>query len=536
MALRVRPALLVLLVGVGLLLLITCANVANLFLSRGASRERDRAVRAALGAARARLMRETLAESLVISILGGAAGITLAAGLIAGLPAIAPADFPRLDAVRLDGLALTFAVAASLLTATITGMFPAMRSARAELVPSLRDGAGASRGPRTLRTHRVLLVAESTLAVLLLIGAALMGRSFVNLMQVDTGYDPSHVLTARVYLPGADRGEADTSTLVAELLPRLRSLAGVTAAGAANMAPFSRSTYVSAFQLPLPGQEAVTVRTQSYVVTTGYAESLALRLRAGRLLNETDLASAVPPVLVNDQFVRMFVGQTDPIGRRFEGQFGTSEIVGVVATVLKDSLEQEPQAEMYMLATGKATIRREVYLVMRTTGDPVAYADHVRRIVSDLRRDAVVEALEPLAAQLATSVAQPRFAAAVLLSFAGIALLLAAIGLYGVLSYSVARRQREIGVRSALGATRGRLVGMIVREGVTLTVIGLALGVLLAAGATRFMQSLLIGIAPLDPWSFGAAALALLLVAVVASAVPARRALGVDPVTALRAE
>jgi hypothetical protein len=249
-----------------------------------------------------------------------------------------------------------------------------MRSARAELVPSLRDGAGASRGPRTLRTHRVLLVAESTLAVLLLIGAALMGRSFVNLMQVDTGYDPSHVLTARVYLPGADRGEADTSTLVAELLPRLRSLAGVTAAGAANMAPFSRSTYVSAFQLPLPGQEAVTVRTQSYVVTTGYAESLALRLRAGRLLNETDMASAVPPVLVNDQFVRMFVGQTDPIGRRFEGQFGTSEIVGVVATVLKDSLEQEPQAEMYMLATGKATIRREVYLVMRTTGDPVAYA------------------------------------------------------------------------------------------------------------------------------------------------------------------
>jgi predicted permease len=381
-----------------------------------------------------------------------------------------------------------------------------------------------------------LLVAESALAVMLLIGAALMGRSFVNLMQTDVGYDASNVLTARIYLPGAARGEADTSALVSELLPRLRALPGVTAAAASNMAPFGRSTYVAAFQVPVPGQEPITARTQSYLVTPGYVESLRLRLRAGRLLQETDMASAVAPVLVNDQFVRMFLGAANPIGLRFDGQFGTSEIVGVVGNVLKDSLEQQAQAEMYMLAAGKAAIRREVYLVMRTTGDPLAQADSVRRLVAELRRDAAVEALEPLSAQLATSVAQPRFAAAVLLSLAGIALLLAAVGLYGVLSYSVARRQREIGVRSALGATHGRLVGMIVREGVTVTVIGLALGEVLAAGATRFMQSLLVGVAPIDPWSFGAAALALLLVGIVASAIPARRALRIDPVTALRAE
>ena len=196
MTMRVRPALLVLLAGVGLLLLITCANVANLFLSRGASRERDRAVRVALGAGRTRLMQETLADSLVISGLGGALGIALAAGVLAGLPAIAPADFPRLDAVTLDATSLVFAIAASLLAATITGLISAMRSARADLVASLREGAGASRGPRTLRTHRALLVAESTLALTLLIGAALMGRSFLNLVQTDVGYDPSNILTA----------------------------------------------------------------------------------------------------------------------------------------------------------------------------------------------------------------------------------------------------------------------------------------------------------------------------------------------------
>jgi putative ABC transport system permease protein len=481
-------------------------------------------------------MRETLAESLVVAMVGGVIGVALAAGLLASLPATAPASFPRLDAITLDGLSLLFAVAATLLAAAITGLIPAMRSARVDLVLSLRDGAGASRGPRTLNTHRALLAAESTLAVMLLIGAALMGRSFVNLMQTDVGYDPSNVLTARLYLPGAARNEAQTGALVNDLLPRLRALPGVTAAGMANMAPFGRSSYVSAFQLPLPGRAPVTARTQSYLVTPGYAEALRLRLRAGRLLQEADMASAVPPVLVNDQFVRMFLGDADPIGLRFDGQFGTSEIVGVVGNVLKDSVEQEPQAEMYMLAAGKASIRRELYLVMRTTDDPIAYADRVKALVTELRRDAAVEGLEPLAAQLSTSVAQPRFAATVLLTFAGMALLLAAVGLYGVLSYSVARRQREIGVRSALGATRGRLVGMIVREGVTVTVIGLAVGVLLAAGATRFMQSLLVGVAPIDPWSFGAAAVALLVVAIVASAVPARRALRVDPVTALRAE
>jgi putative ABC transport system permease protein len=536
MTIRVRPALLVLLVGVGLLLLITCANVASLFLSRGASRERDRAVRVALGAARGRLMRETVAEALVVSALGGAAGVAVAWGVITGLPAIAPADFPRLDAVRLDGLSLTLALGAALLAATITGIVPAARSARTDLLPGLREGAGASRGPRTLGTHRALLVAESALAVMLLIGATLMGRSFVALVQTDAGYDPANVLTARIYLPGAARGEAETHTLLAELLPRLRALPDVVAAGASNMAPFGRSTYVASFELPVPGREPVMARTQSYVITPGYSEALRLRLRAGRMLEDRDVAAGQRSVLVNEQFVRSFLPEVDPIGLRFGGQYGTTEIVGVVGDVLKNGLDQDPQAEMYILATSDASIRREVYLVMRTTGDPVAHAATVRNLVTELRRDAAVEALEPLSAQLAASVAQPRFAATVFLSLAGTALLLAAVGLYGVLSYSVARRQREIGVRNALGATRGRLWRMIVREGVTVTVIGLVLGVLLAAGATRFMQALLIGVAPVDPWSFGAAALTLLLVAVVASALPARRALRIDPVRALRAE
>jgi putative ABC transport system permease protein len=537
LTLRVRSALLLLLFGVGLLLLITCANVANLFLSRGAARDREYAVRVALGAARTRLVRETLAETLVLSAVGGMVGTGLAALLVNALPAIAPADFPRLDSVALDWRALAFAIATTLASGLMTGLAPAAMSARTELVPSLRNGTGASMGPRSMRPQRVLLVSEAALAMMLLVGAALMGRSFVNLMETDAGYDVGNVLTARIYLPGASRGEAETAAFVGELLERVRAMPGVVSAGASNMAPFGRSTYVSAFEVSPPGREKVVARAQSYVVTPGYVEALKLRLRQGRLLQATDATESGPgAVLVNEEFVRLFLGGTDPLRIHFDGQNGLRAIVGVIANVLRGGLDQQPQAEIYVLAGRGNAIRREIYLLVRTIGDPAPYANEVRQLVSAVRSDAAVEGVEPLTTQLSASVAQPRFAAAVLLSLAGVALLLASIGLYGALSYWVARRQREIGIRSALGATTRDIVRSILREGVLLTGLGLGLGGALAAATTRLMRTLLVGVGTLDPLSFVAAGAALLAVAIVASALPAHRATRVDAVIALRTE
>jgi predicted permease len=536
MTMLVRPSLLVAMAGVGMLLLIACVNVANLVLSRGVARARELAVRVALGAPRGRLIRETLAETVLTSIAGGALGVALAWAAMQALPAFAPANFPRLDNVTLNWRSLLFAAAVSLASAVLIGLIPALRAARRELVATLRDAAGASRGPRSLAAHRTLLVVEASLAALLLIAATLMGRSFVNLLRTEAGYDPSNVLTARVYLPGASRGEADSAAFLADLLPRLRALPGVAAAGASNMAPFGRSTYVSAFEIPMPGREPVVARALSYVVTPGYAESLTLRLRRGRFLTDADQAAARSAVVVNEEFVRTFLGAAEPVGLQFQGQFGPSEIVGVVANVLKDSLDQRPQAEIYGIATSKAAIRRELYVTLRAERRPLDLVAPLRSIVSELRADAAVDGVEPLSAQLATSVAQPRFAAVVVLSLSGLALLLAAIGLYGVLAYTVALRRREMGVRTALGATRGRLVWMVVREGVLVAVAGIAAGAGAAVALQPLIRSVLVGITPLDPWSFGGAAVALLAVATLASLIPARRAAGTDAVVALRAE
>jgi predicted permease len=536
MTLLVRPALLVAMAGVGMLLLIACVNVANLVLSRGVARARELAVRVALGAPQGRLIRETLAETVLTSAVGGALGVALAWGAMKALPVLAPANFPRLDDVTLNWRSLIFAAAVSLASAMLIGLLPAFRAARRQLVTTLRDAAGASRGPRSLAAHRTLLVVEASLAALLLIAATLMGRSFVNLLHTETGYEASNVLIARVYLPGASRGEADSRSFLAELLPRVRALPGVSAAGASNMAPFGRSTYVSAFEIPMPGREAVVARALAYVVTPGYAESLKLRLRKGRFLAAIDEAAARRAVVVNEEFVRTFLGTAEPVGLQFEGQFGPSEIVGVVANVLKDSLDQRPQAEIYGMTSANATIRRELYLTLRTAVQPLDVIAPLRALVTNVRADAVVDGVEPLSAQLATSVAQPRFAAIVVLSLGGLALLLAAIGLYGVLAYTVALRRREIGVRTALGATSGRLVWMIVREGMLVAMLGIAAGAVGAVALRQLIGSALVGITALDPLSFGGAAAALLLVALLASLIPAKRAAETDAVIALRAE
>jgi len=538
---HVRPAMLMLMTGVGLLLLVACANVANLFLSRAAARERELAVRAALGAGRRRLLRQLLTESIAFALVGGAIGALLAVALVRALPALAPENFPRLENVAVDRGALLTTLAASLIVGVLAGLLPAIRGARHGLGATMRESDVRTIAGGGGRVRAVLLAGEAALAVLLLVGAGLVGRSLSALMRVDAGYDPSNVLIGEVYLPGAAGESGRLMQFADTFLERLRALPGVEHAGISNMAAFGGSTSISAFTIPGtigPDGKPVIARALQWNITPGYAEAMGLRLREGRLFTTTDRSSGIQPVLVNETFARTYFNDGRPVvGRRWNSGDGepATEVVGVIGDVLKDSLDQQRQAEIYNVA-GADTAMRLLNFVVRTSGEPEAVARPVRDIVRTLEPTAAVDRVGPLAARVSESVGEPRFAAAVLVAFATLGLLLAATGLYGVLSYNVVTRRREIGVRAALGAERSDLIGMIVRQGAGVTIIGLAVGMLAAAFATRLMDKLLFGITPLDPVSFVMAPLVLLAVALAACVVPALRASRIDPAEALRAE
>ena len=541
MTLGIRPAMLVLLAAVGLVLLIACANVANLLLARGIARSRELAVRAALGAGRGRLARQLLTESVALSLVGGGLGVFLAWGLMRALPAWAPAELPRLADVRLDVRVLVFAVTVSIVAGALAGLFPAIGAARTELTPALRSNDQRSVGGSD-RVRSLLLAAEAAVSVVLLIGAALLVRSFVALVNVNPGYDPTNVLTGRVYLSGAAATPERRLQIVETLVDRLRSTPGVVSAGAGSMAPLNRSTSVSGFDFrPSGGAEPVIARALYYVVTPGYAEALGLRKIEGRLIEPEDSTSAIQAMVVNESFAKSYMNDGKPVaGRRFQGLMTepnvTTEIVGVVGSVLKDGLDREARPEMYFVHSKARGITREINLVIRTHGDPGAMVSTLRSIVRDVEPTAALGEAGPLASRVSESVAQPRFATAILVAFAALALALAATGLYGVLSYSVSQRRREIGIRSALGATRANVIALVVRQGLAATVTGLLVGVIASALVTRLLQPLLFGITPLDVPSFALMPLILLVVAVIACFVPARRAAATDPAITLRSE
>jgi putative ABC transport system permease protein len=534
----VRPILLVILAGAASLLLIACANVANLLLSRGAMRERELAVMVALGASRGQVVRQLLTESLLIALIGGAAGVAVGAAIIRTLPSIAPADFPRLLDVHLDWTIAAFAVVSSIVAGLASGLMPAARSGRRDLVTSLRTG-GASAARHTARHRRALLIAEASVAMALLALAALVGRGFVRLMQINPGYNAAPVLTARIFLPGEQlkRGEADQ--FAAALLERLRSKAGVRAAGAGWMAPFAGSTAATTFTIGPPGRDKVTSRSLVNVVTPGYAEALSLQLVSGRLLTEADLSAPRQSLVVNQEFVKTFLRDYPPIGVNVGvilSRGVEAEIVGVVRNVLKDGLQSKPEPEVYAPAAHRMSVGGEMKLVVRTDGDPVALAAVVVDAIRNSRNDAAVDNVLPLASQLSDSVRTERLAATTLVSFATMAMMLAAIGLYGVLWYSVSTRRREIGIRAALGADRRHLIWLVVRDGMAVTVVGLAIGLAAAVSAGRWLQSAFFGVQPLDPVALVAAPMILTMVALVACLLPARRAAAIEPAVALRAE
>jgi predicted permease len=553
MTANVRPALLVLAAGVVSVLLIACANVANLLLSRGVARERELTVRAAIGASSARLARQLLTESLVLATLGGALGLALASALVASAPAFAAAGFPRLDAVRIDARAIACTIVATLVTAIAAGLAPALRGARVNLNESLHGGDGASaggfRGPRGGRLRDTLLAAEAAFAVLLLVAAILLARSFVKLTHVDAGYTPDGVLAVEVFVPGGngDEAAARTQALVWQMIERVRGVPGVAAAGAGNMMPLDKSTMIAGFPAPWTRKDAqpVNARALLYLVTPGYQDALGLRLRQGRLFTDADRASGTRAWIVNEEFARLYL-PPQPLGYKFQqprdnsstptGGQRPDEVVGIVANVLKDGNDRKPQPEVYQVVREPAqSFGSRFELVIRASTGPSSVAPAVRAIVHDALPAAAIETI-PLSRRVAESVDQPRFAAGVLGAFALLALVLASVGLYGMLSYAVARRRRELGVRAALGALRGDLIALVVREGLATTTIGLTIGIAAAAALTRFMRGALFGVAPLDLASFVAAPAILAIVALVACLVPARRAAAIDPAEALRTQ
>jgi putative ABC transport system permease protein len=540
---RVRPALLVLMAAVGLVLLIACANVTNLLLARGTARARELAVRAAVGAGAGRLARQMLTESTVMSLAGGTLGVFIAWILMQALPAWAPEGFPRLDDIYLDGRVLAFAIALSLVGGAIAGLFPALRASRAELLPGLRSGDSRSVGTGE-RARALLLAFEAALSVMLLIGAALLVRSFFSLAHVDPGYDSRNVLTARIYVTGSASTPERRRQLIEVLMTRLRAMPQVVAAGAGNMAPLGESSFVSGFSFGTnQAGQPVIARALQYVVTAGYFEALKLRVKEGRTISAADETSPVQAIVINEAFARAYIIDGRPaLGRRFIGLLGkdkTSEIVGVVGDVLKDGLDTAPQPEIYLplnKTDPEHSISREINLVIRTANDPNAFAPQLRSAVREIEPTAALGRVGPLSGQIADSVSEPRFSTVVLGAFALLALAIAITGLYGVLSYNVSQRRKEIGIRAALGATRRDLIALVVRQGMSVTVVGLVAGVLAASLLARRLQPLLFGVTPLDLPSFIAMPAILLFVAALACVIPARRAAATDPATTLRAE
>jgi putative ABC transport system permease protein len=538
---RVRPILLLLGIGVVLVLIVSCANVANLSLFRAVVRQRELALRGALGASRGRLVQQLVTESLLIAGLGGILGTVLAWRVIAMWPALVPRGFPRLEEVRLDWTVLAFAVAATVVAGVLAGIAPAIQRPPKNFLVGLRERSGASSGPTSTAVRRALLVIETAFAVLLLVGSALLVRSFIHLTATDPGYDATQVVLARVSPPGGPSASARWERLASGILERVRGIAGVESAGASTMAPLGDSTFMVGFRLQRDQPDKIA-RALGYIVTPGYAETLRLRLRQGRLLSTEDVSNPRLAMLVNERFVATYLNDGRPaLGRQYTGLLApntTAEIVGVVGDVLKGGLLDTPQPEIYAALGnhGLLTMGRDINLVIRTTGDPLAVIASLRPIVRELEPNAPVHNVHLLASELSASVGEPRFATATLAAFSALAVVLAAVGLYGALSYWVTRRRRELGVRMALGADRASLIKIVLMEGLGVTAVGLVIGLMAAAGSGRLIRSLMVGIETPDLASFVIASATIIAIAIAACLVPAWRASAIDPTIALKSE
>ena len=541
----VRPALLVLLGAVGLVLLIACANVANLLLARGEARQREIAVRIALGAPHARILRQLLTESVMLATVGGAAGVVLAAWGVRALLSVNPDAIPRLELVRIDATVLVVTFVIAVCTGLLFGFAPAMHLAKPEMQSSLKEGTrGGTIGRGQQRMGRALVVAELALATLVMIGATLLIRSFWHLRNVDPGFRPDHMLVIDLALPAAQYDTSKTTVFYQQLVERVRALPGVQlAAAASDIPPVASGNNWDAFidgRVIPPGESPPSPNVR--VVTRDYFRTMDIRAQRGRLFEQADRRASPLVAIINETFAKQVWGGGDPVGQRLH--FGRTlpwvTIVGVARDARSMGLGEPVPPEIFLLHEQMPAIaqgtERTMYVLLRTAGEPTALIASARRTVSDLDPTLAITGIRTMTDVVNRSMGRQRFTMLLLGVFGAVALTLAAVGIYGMMSFGVRRRMREIGIRIALGAKPADVLTLVVGDGMRLAIVGLAAGVVAAFLATRVMRGLLYGVSAVDPITFGGITLLLAAIAFGASWIPARRAIATDPTTSLRAE
>ena len=535
---NIRKSLLIFAGAVAFVLLIACANVANLLLMRAASRQQEIAVRAALGAGRWRLIRQLLAESTLVSLGGGAVGILLAVLGVPALLALAPGGrIPRVEEIRIDGLVLAFTLGMAVVTGIVFGLVPAFRATRSEW--GGRRVTGRREGLRS-----ALVVSEVALALVLLTGAGLLLKSFLRMRAVDPGFRSENVLTMTVDLPASVyRTTAQSQAFHARILEKLSSVPGVVAAGAVNWVPLGRLLTMGDFQLEGGRQLPRGYRVDKPCVSPGYFRAMGIRLLSGRDFEERDATAAPGVVIISQSVARQLWPGEDPIGKRISGEDRPRPedwmtIVGVVEEVRQQNLTEKPHAAIYqpyLQVTRQGWLSHMTFAV-HTASNPQSVAGAMRGVLREVDRDLPVQSIATMEEAIAATTAEPLFQTRLLAAFSLLALILSAIGIYGVLAYSVTERRHEIGIRMALGAGRGEVIRMVLRRTLVLASGGVALGTVGGLAVTRVLAKLLYDVKPTDPGTFAAVAVLLTGVALLAGLLPARRATKVDPLVALRCD
>jgi putative ABC transport system permease protein len=538
---KFRPALLILMGSAVLVLLIACSNIGTLLLARATARQPEMAIRASLGASRRRIISQLLTESLLLALGGGVLGALVAFLLMDLLVAWAPKEIPRISSAHLDLPVLVFTGLVSFLAGILFGLAPAWQISHGDLNSSLKETGRNMEGRRPL--IQLMVVAEFALSLVLLTAAGLLGKSLLLLNRVDPGFRADHLLTVEVYRSVSDGSEdanwRNWTGFYQQLLARIRALPGVDSAGATLALPIQGQVWNAGFKIDgrpfgsLSEQPQADVR----IVSNNYFDVMKIPLRSGRYFSEYDTKNSPRVAVINETLARRYWPHEDPAGRSIQmGAFGAGRcvIVGIVGDIRQTNLADEPTPGIYIPYTQEAMPWQT--LVVRAKNDPMSLAEPIRREVAALDSQQPVAHIATMDQLIETSAAQPRFRTALLGSFAGVALLLSAVGIYGVMAYAVSQRKHEIGIRMALGAERSNVFGMVLRQGAWLAGMGIAIGLVAAAGVTRLLSSFLYGVRARDPFTFVAVALLLLVTALFACCVPARRATGVDPMVALRYE